>query len=53
MEEGYRQGLELWGIDLGHEVLQVFADPLECQRGESGEENACERRWTSAIPDWA
>jgi hypothetical protein len=33
MEEGYRQALELWGIDLGHEVLQVFADPLECQFG--------------------
>jgi hypothetical protein len=44
MEEGYRQGLELRGIDLGNEVLQVFVDPLECQLGESGEENACERR---------
>jgi hypothetical protein len=41
VEEGYGQGVELWGIDLGNEVLQVFADPLECQLGESGEKDAC------------
>src|SRR6266849_2903147 len=45
MEEGYRQGVDLWGIDLGNEVLQIFADPLEHQLGESGKKNACERRW--------
>jgi hypothetical protein len=51
IEEGYRQGLESWGIDLGKEVLRVLADPLECQIGDGGEESACERRWMSASPD--
>jgi hypothetical protein len=46
MEVGYGQGLESWGNDLGNEVLQVFADPLEGQLCESGEENARGRRKT-------
>jgi hypothetical protein len=28
IEEGYRQGLESWSIDLGNKVLQVFADTV-------------------------
>ena len=50
VEEGYSQGLELWSIDLGNEVLQVFADPLECQLGENGKEDACGRRRMSGFP---
>ena len=29
IREGYVQGVELRGIDAGHEVLQVFADAFE------------------------
>jgi hypothetical protein len=49
MEEGYPDGVKQRGIDPGHEVLQVFADPLELKTSESGEDGACWRRWTSAF----
>jgi hypothetical protein len=41
--------VEKWGIDSGHEVLQVLADALELEAGESGEDSTCQRRWTSRI----
>ena len=50
MEEGYPDGVEQRGIDPGHDVVQVFADPLELKTSESGEDGACWRRWTSAFP---
>jgi hypothetical protein len=48
MGEGDRQVVER-GIDLRYEVLQVLADPLELEIGESGEDKACRRRRTLAF----
>jgi len=50
VEEAYPQAVEKRGIDPGHEVLQIFVDPLELPRSESGEESACLRKWTSGFP---
>jgi hypothetical protein len=36
IEKSYIQRAELRGIDLGYEVLQVFADPFELQLRENG-----------------
>ena len=44
MEEDYLQTVEERGVDLGHEVFQIFADPFEIQLGEKGEESACQWR---------
>jgi hypothetical protein len=48
MEEIYRQVIELRGIDLGHEVLRIFACPSILKRNENGEKSMCLRKWTSA-----
>jgi hypothetical protein len=37
MEEGYRQLVELGGIDPAHEIFQVFASPFQSQPREGGE----------------
>jgi hypothetical protein len=37
---------ETRGVDSGNEVLQVLACPFEEKNGESGENSACERKWT-------
>ena len=50
IKEGYLQFVELRGIDAGHEVVQVLADPLERQRGENGEDRACQQRRPSDFP---
>jgi len=34
---GYGQAIEFESIDAGHEVLRVFADPIERKINESGE----------------
>jgi hypothetical protein len=44
MEECYPDGIKQRGIDPGHEVLQVFAGPMESDKSESGEDSACWRR---------
>jgi hypothetical protein len=49
IEERDRQQLESGGIDPGHKVLQVFVDPFEPKRSESGKDRASWRRWTSAF----
>ena len=48
IEKGYIQLIELRGIDAGHEVLQIFADPSVIKRCENGEDRACRGRGTSA-----
>jgi hypothetical protein len=50
MEEGYLQIFEYRGIDPGHEVLQIFIGSSEVQLGEGGEDGACLRGRTSAVP---
>jgi hypothetical protein len=40
MEEGDIKLVKKWGIDSGHEVLQVFADPSELKLSESGKGRA-------------
>jgi hypothetical protein len=50
IEEGYSQGVELRGINEGHNDLQVFANPFETQLCESGEDSACLGRQMSACP---
>jgi hypothetical protein len=47
IDEYYVDTLELRGIDLGDEVLQVLAYTSEPEGCERGEDSACERRWTS------
>ena len=39
-KEGYPDGIEQRGIDASHEVLQVFADPIELEPSESAEDGA-------------
>jgi hypothetical protein len=48
IEEGYIQPPKSRGIDAGHEVLQVLADPFEPQKAEKGEDNPCQTQ-TSAV----
>jgi hypothetical protein len=48
IEKGYNQAVELRGIDAGHEVVQIFADPLEIKICENREDRACRRRGASA-----
>ena len=50
IEKGYTKGGELRGIDAGHEVLQVFADPFEHQLCENGENRASRWRRAFALP---
>ena len=50
MEEGYRDEVKQRGIDRGHQVFQVFADPIELKTSESGEDGMCWRQWTSPLP---
>ena len=50
IERGYMQGLELRGIDAGHDILKVYDDPLEPKICESGEDGACPGRRTSGCP---
>ena len=47
IEEVYNQAVELGGIDVGHEVVQIFADPSENKLSEREEGRACPRRRTS------
>ena len=47
-EKVYIQMVDLGGIDAGHEVVQIFADPLERKICENGEDRACRGRGTSA-----
>jgi hypothetical protein len=49
MEEVYIQVGEQRGIDPGHEVLQIFADPFKRQPGKNREESECLWRRTSAF----
>ena len=44
IEEGYMQLVESRGIDLGQDLLQIFAGSFECKDGETGEDRACQRR---------
>jgi hypothetical protein len=44
-EKGYPYKVKQRGIDPGHEVLQVFADPFEHQTSESGKNDA----WLAAV----
>ena len=46
IEEGYVQNGELRGIDAGHKVLQILADPLKRKLCESGEDRASRGRRT-------
>jgi hypothetical protein len=39
---------KLRGIDAGHEVLQVFVDPLKLKKSESGEDRKCRHGRMSA-----
>ena len=50
MENVYAQLVKLRGINWGHEVFQIFADPFERQQSENREESAYRRRWTSGFP---
>ena len=43
----YIDRVEQRGIDPGHEVLQVFANPVNLKIDERGEDNACWRRHVS------
>jgi hypothetical protein len=47
-EEDYNQFVELMSIDVGHDVVHVFAVPFERKTSESGEDGACPRRRASA-----
>jgi hypothetical protein len=40
IEEDYVQGVESRGIDAGHEVVQIFGDPLEGEISENGKDRA-------------
>jgi hypothetical protein len=44
VEEGYYQLVKLRGVDPGHKVLQIFADPFELKQGENREESSFLRR---------
>ena len=51
IEEGYNtKGGELRGIDAGHDVLQVFADPFKHQLCENGENRTSQWRRAFALP---
>ena len=49
IEEVYQRLVELRGIDVGHKVLQIFADSLEVKGRKNGEDRACRGRETSAF----
>ena len=49
IEKNYIQPVQLWGIDAGHKVLQVIADPFERKNSENREDRACQGRWVSAF----
>jgi hypothetical protein len=51
--KGHRQVAESRGVDVGHEVVQIFADPMELEVSESREDRACwrRRRFVSQFPD--
>jgi len=51
MEEKYIKVVELWGIDPGHNVLQIFAHAFEIKICKSGKDSACGRRRTSAFSE--
>jgi hypothetical protein len=36
LEVGYNRTAESRGTDIGHKVLQIFADTVEMKRGEIG-----------------
>jgi hypothetical protein len=44
IEEGYRLFIELRGINAGHQVVQVPADPFEPKICENGKGRACRGR---------
>jgi hypothetical protein len=48
-EKGHRQVEKSRGIDVGHEVLQIFTNPIEFKVSESREDRAYWRRWRSAF----
>jgi hypothetical protein len=49
MEGSYQQPVKSRGIDPGHKFLQVFVDPFERERLDSGEDKASWRNWRSAF----
>jgi hypothetical protein len=49
IEECNQQLVESRGINPGHKVLQVFVDPFEPKKSESGKDRVSWRRWTSAF----
>jgi hypothetical protein len=53
MEEPYIKGVESRRIDLGHEILQVFADSEKEKLNESEEDRTCGWMRTSGFPDRA
>jgi hypothetical protein len=50
IEKEYIQLVESRDIDVGHEVVQVFAVPFKPQKSENRKDGACrgKRKWTSA-----
>jgi len=36
VEESYMPGIELGGVDMGHEVLSIFTSPFETKSPEKG-----------------
>jgi hypothetical protein len=50
IEEDYIQLVESRGIDVAHEVVQVFGVPFEPKICENGEERAFRETRTSAFP---
>jgi hypothetical protein len=50
IKEIYFHAIESRGIDAGHKVLQIFADPFKPEIRKSREERACRRRWRLACP---
>jgi hypothetical protein len=50
IEEGYFKVAESRGIDVGHEVVQVFAVPFEVKGCKNGEDRACRGRKMSGWP---
>jgi hypothetical protein len=49
VEEGYIELLESWGIDAGHEVLEVFGGPFEHKICENRKDSAGQGRRASVF----
>jgi hypothetical protein len=50
IEESYIRAVESMGIDAGHEVLQIFADPFKPESRKSREDRACRREVEVDLP---